>query len=113
MVNYISLPNPAKALNLRPSDWVGTLDDLRHYAVAQRQARRAAPGFRSPARRRELMFLAEMYNIFLKTRSPPGIVRRSIRGLWQQVILQQTNANLGRFTAAANPAVSFSLRVQF
>jgi hypothetical protein len=65
--------------------------------------------------RRELMFRAEMYNIFNHTQfTAANITPTYSWPLWQQGILQQTNANLGRYTAAANPRqMSMSLRLQF
>jgi hypothetical protein len=65
--------------------------------------------------RRQLMFRAEMYNIFNHTQFTNwNIAPQYSWPLWQQGILQQTNSNLGRYTAAANPRqMSLSLRVQF
>jgi hypothetical protein len=65
--------------------------------------------------RRQLQFRAEMYNIFNHTQFTGwNIAPQYSWPLWQQGILQQTNANLGRYTAAANPRqMSMSLRFQF
>ena len=65
--------------------------------------------------KRQIMFRAEMYNIFNHTQFTNWNISPSYNWpLWQQGILQQTNANLGRYTAAANPRqMSMSLRFQF
>jgi hypothetical protein len=65
--------------------------------------------------RRQILFRAEMYNIFNHTQfTAANIAPQYSWPLWQQGILQQTNANLGRYTAAANPRqMSMSLRLQF
>ncbi|HEY1338154.1 MAG TPA: hypothetical protein VGF59_11625, partial [Bryobacteraceae bacterium] len=65
--------------------------------------------------RRELMFRAEMYNIFNHTQfTNANITPQYSWPNWQNGILVQTNANLGRYTAAANPRqMSMSLRLQF
>jgi hypothetical protein len=65
--------------------------------------------------RRQLMFRAEMYNIFNHTQFTAANITPSYSWpLWQQGILQQTNSNLGRYTAAANPRqMSLSMRLQF
>jgi hypothetical protein len=65
--------------------------------------------------RRQLQFRAEMYNIFNHTQFTGwNIAPQYSWPLWQQGILQQTNANLGRYTTAANPRqMSMSLRFQF
>ena len=65
--------------------------------------------------RRQLMFRAEMYNIFNHTQFTAANITPSYSWpLWQQGILQQTNTNLGRYTAAANPRqMSLSMRLQF
>jgi hypothetical protein len=64
---------------------------------------------------RQIQFRAEMYNIFNHTQfTAANIGPQYSWPLWQQGILQQTNANLGRYTAAANPRqMSLSLRLQF
>jgi hypothetical protein len=65
--------------------------------------------------RRQILFRAEMYNIFNHTQfSAANIGPTYSWPLWQQGILQQTNANLGRYTTALNPRqMSMSLRLQF
>ncbi len=65
--------------------------------------------------RRQLLFRAEMYNIFNHTQfTAANIAPQYNWPLWQAGILQQTNANLGRYTTAANPRqMSMSLRLQF
>jgi hypothetical protein len=65
--------------------------------------------------RRQLQFRAEMYNIFNHTQfTAANISPQYSWPLWQTGVLQQTNANLGRYTAAANPRqMSMSLRLQF
>ena len=65
--------------------------------------------------RKELMFRAEIYNLFNHTQFTAANISPTYSWpLWQQGILQQTNANLGRYTAAANPRqMSMSLRLQF
>ena len=65
--------------------------------------------------RRTIEFRAEMYNIFNHTQfTAANIAPQYNWPLWQQGILQQTNANLGRYTAAANPRqMSMSLRLRF
>ena len=65
--------------------------------------------------KRQIMFRAEMYNIFNHTQfTAANIAPQYNWPLWQTGVLQQTNANLGRYTAAANPRqMSLSLRVQF
>ncbi len=65
--------------------------------------------------RREIMFRAEMYNIFNHTQfTAANIAPTYSWPLWQTGVLQQTNASLGRYTAAANPRqMSLSLRLQF
>jgi hypothetical protein len=65
--------------------------------------------------RRQLLFRAEMYNIFNHTQfTAANIAPQYNWPLWQSGLLQQTNANLGRYTAAANPRqMSMSLRLQF
>jgi hypothetical protein len=64
---------------------------------------------------RQILFRAEMYNIFNHTQfSAANISPQYNWPLWQQGILQQTNANLGRYTAALAPRqMSLSLRFQF
>jgi hypothetical protein len=61
------------------------------------------------------MFRAEMYNIFNHTQFTNwNIAPQYSWPLWQQGIVQQTNANFGRYTAAASPRqMSLSVRVQF
>ncbi len=61
------------------------------------------------------MFRAEMYNIFNNTEFTSANIAPSYSWpLWQQGILQQTNANLGRYTNALPPRqMSLSLRLQF
>jgi hypothetical protein len=65
--------------------------------------------------RRQIMFRAEMYNIFNHTQFTAANISPSYSWpLWQQGILEQTNANLGRYTAALPPRqMSMSLRFQF
>ena len=65
--------------------------------------------------RRVLMFRAEMYNIFNHTQfSAANIAPTYSYPLWQTGVLQQTNANLGRYTAALAPRqMSMSLRLRF
>jgi hypothetical protein len=65
--------------------------------------------------RRQIMFRAEMYNIFNHTQFTTANVSPQYSWpLWQTGVLQQTNANLGRYTAAANPRqMSMSVRFQF
>ena len=65
--------------------------------------------------KRQLLFRAEMYNIFNHTQfTNANIAPQYSWPNWQKGILVQTNANLGRYTAAANPRqMSMSLRVQF
>jgi hypothetical protein len=65
--------------------------------------------------KRELIFRAEIYNIFNHTQFTAANIAPSYSWpLWQQGILQQTNASLGRYTAAAAPRqMSMSLRLRF
>ena len=65
--------------------------------------------------RRQIMFRAEIYNIFNHTQFTSANISPQYNWqLWQTGMLQQTNANLGRYTAAASPRqMSLSLRVQF
>ncbi len=65
--------------------------------------------------RRQLMFRAEMYNIFNHTQFTAANITPTYNWpLWQTGVLQQTNANLGRYTSAATPRqMSMSLRLQF
>jgi hypothetical protein len=65
--------------------------------------------------KRQLMFRAEMYNIFNHTQFTAANISPTYNWpLWQQGILQQTNANLGRYTAALPPRqMSMSVRFQF
>ena len=59
--------------------------------------------------RRQILFRAEMYNIFNHTQfTAANIAPTYSWPLWQTGVLQQTNANLGRYTAAANPRRSAS-----
>ena len=65
--------------------------------------------------RKEILFRAEVYNLFNHTQfTAANISPQYSWPLWQTGVLQQTNANLGRYTAAANPRqMSLSLRLQF
>ena len=56
-----------------------------------------------------------MYNIFNHTQfTAANIAPQYNWPLWQTGVLQQTNASLGRYTAAANPRqMSMSIRIQF
>jgi len=65
--------------------------------------------------KRQIVFRAEMYNIFNHTQFTAANTSPQYNWpLWQTGVLQQTNANLGRYTAAANPRqMSMSLRLQF
>ena len=65
--------------------------------------------------KRVIMFRAEMYNIFNHTQfTAANIAPQYSWPLWQTGVLQQTNANLGRYTSAATPRqMSMSLRLQF
>jgi hypothetical protein len=65
--------------------------------------------------KRSIMFRAEMYNIFNHTQfSAANIGPQYNWPLWQTGVLQQTNANLGRYTAALTPRqMSLSLRFMF
>jgi hypothetical protein len=65
--------------------------------------------------RRQIIFRAEAYNIFNHTQfTGANITPTYSWPLWQTGVLQQTNANLGRYTSAANPRqMSLSLRLQF
>ena len=65
--------------------------------------------------KRQIIFRAEMYNIFNHTQFTAANTSPQYNWpLWQTGVLQQTNANLGRYTAAANPRqMSMSLRLQF
>jgi len=65
--------------------------------------------------KRELIFRAEIYNIFNHTQfTAANIAPQYNWPLWQAGILQQTNANLGRYTAAATPRqMSMSVRLHF
>jgi len=65
--------------------------------------------------RRQILFRAEMYNIFNHTQFTGANISPQYNWpLWQTGVLQQTNANLGRYTSAANPRqMSLSLRLQF
>ena len=74
-----------------------------------------AKAFPLKSEKRQIIFRAEMYNIFNHTQfTAANIAPQYNWPLWQQGILQQTNANLGRYTAAATPRqMSMSLRLQF
>jgi len=65
--------------------------------------------------KRVLMFRIEAYNVFNHTQfSSANISPQYNWPLWQQGVLEQTNANLGRYTAALAPRqMSLSLRLQF
>jgi len=65
--------------------------------------------------RRVIMFRAEAYNVFNHTQFNGANITPSYSWpLWQSGVLQQTNANLGRYTSALNPRqMSMSLRFQF
>jgi hypothetical protein len=65
--------------------------------------------------RRQLIFRAEAYNVFNHTQFTAANITPSYSWpLWQAGILEQTNANLGRYTAALNPRqMSMSVRLQF
>jgi hypothetical protein len=65
--------------------------------------------------KRELQFRAEVYNIFNHTQFTAANITPSYSWpLWQQGVLQQTNASLGRYTNAAAPRqMSMSLRLRF
>ena len=65
--------------------------------------------------KRQIVFRAEMYNIFNHTQfTAANIAPQYNWPLWQTGVLQQTNANLGRYTSAANPRqMSMSLRLHF
>jgi hypothetical protein len=72
-------------------------------------------GFPLRGEKRQLMFRAEMYNIFNHTQfSAANIAPQYSWPLWQTGVLQQTNASLGRYTSALSPRqMSLSLRLQF
>jgi len=65
--------------------------------------------------RRVIMFRLEAYNVFNHTQfSGANITPTYNWPLWQTGVLEQTNVNLGRYTAALNPRqLSLSLRFQF
>jgi hypothetical protein len=65
--------------------------------------------------KRVFMFRVEAYNIFNHTQfSAANISPQYNWPLWQSGVLQQTNANLGRYTSALAPRqMSLSLRLQF
>jgi hypothetical protein len=65
--------------------------------------------------RRQIMIRAEAYNVFNHTQFSAANITPSFSWpLWQQGILQQTNASLGRYTSTLNPRqMSMSLRFQF
>ncbi|MBZ5622991.1 MAG: carboxypeptidase-like regulatory domain-containing protein [Acidobacteriia bacterium] len=65
--------------------------------------------------KRKIKFLAETYNVFNHTQfNGANITPTYSWPLWQQGILQQTNATLGRYTSALNPRqMSLSLRFEF
>ena len=64
---------------------------------------------------RQLLFRAEMYNIFNHTQFTTANISPQYNWpLWQTGVLQQTNANLGRYTGALAPRqMSMSLRLVF
>lgn len=74
-----------------------------------------AKSFPLKGERRVLMFRAEMYNIFNHTQF--SAVNSTIQydlSKWQQGILQQSNNQLGRFTAAREPRkMAMTLRLEF
>ena len=74
-----------------------------------------AKAFPLKSEKRQLIFRAEIYNIFNHTQfTAANIAPQYNWPLWQAGILQQTNANLGRYTAAAPPRqMSMSVRVHF
>jgi hypothetical protein len=68
--------------------------------------------------KRQIMFRAEAYNVFNHTQFTAAnnnpISPTYSWPLWQQGILEQTNANLGRYTTALSPRqMSMSVRFQF
>ena len=65
--------------------------------------------------RRQFMFRAEAYNVFNHTQFTGANISPTYAWPnWQQGVLVQTNASLGRYTSAANPRqMSMSLRFQF
>ena len=65
--------------------------------------------------RRVIMFRAEAYNVFNHTQFSGANITPSYSWLlWQQGVLEQTNASLGRYTSALSPRqMSLSLRFQF
>jgi hypothetical protein len=67
-----------------------------------------------PGERRQILFRAEMYNIFNYTQfTAANIAPQYSWPLWQTGVLQQTNSSLGRYTSAANPRqMSLSLQLQ-
>jgi hypothetical protein len=74
-----------------------------------------AKDFPLKSERRVIMFRAEMYNIFNHTQfTSAGITPQYNWPNWQNGLLEQTSASLGRYSAAANPRyMSMSLRFQF
>jgi hypothetical protein len=64
---------------------------------------------------RVIIFRAEMYNIFNHTQFSSATITPSYSWpLWQNGVLEQTNAGLGRYTGALSPRqMSMSLRFQF
>ena len=65
--------------------------------------------------KRQILFRLEAYNIFNHTQfSAANISPQYSWPIWQTGVLQQTNANLGRYTAALAPRqMQMSLRLQF
>ncbi|HYW44220.1 MAG TPA: hypothetical protein VE959_15265 [Bryobacteraceae bacterium] len=71
--------------------------------------------FHIKGEKRQILFRAEMYNIFNHTQfSAANIAPSYSWPLWQAGVLQQTNANLGRYTSSLAPRqMQMSLRFQF
>ena len=65
--------------------------------------------------RRVIMFRVEAYNVFNHTQfTAANITPTYSWPLWQTGVLEQTNVNLGRYTAALSPRIlSLSMRFQF
>ena len=65
--------------------------------------------------RRQIIVRAEAYNVFNHTQFLAANITPSYSWpLWQTGVLEQTNANLGRYTSALNPRqMSMSVRFQF
>ena len=74
-----------------------------------------AKDFPLKSERRVIIFRAEVYNIFNHTQfTSAGITPQYNWPNWQNGLLEQTSASLGRYSAAANPRyMSMSLRFQF